>query len=130
MDIYDGDHFPFEDNSIDTVMFMDVLHHTNDAMGLLKEAARISRRSIVIKDHLCDSAIAIRILAFMDWIGNRSHGVALPYNYWSSKQWQQAWKQLGYEPDAWVTDIGLYPWFAKSFFENGLHFITRLPIAK
>mgnify|MGYP001815387926 FL=1 len=127
MDIYDGDHFPFEDNSIDTVMFMDVLHHTDDAMSLLKEAARVSRQSIVIKDHLCDSAIAIRILAFMDWIGNRSHGVRLPYNYWSTEQWQQAWAQLGVEPDAWVTDIGLYPWFAKPLFENDLHFLARIP---
>jgi SAM-dependent methyltransferase len=128
MEIYDGEHFPLEDNSVDTVMFMDVLHHTDDAMGLLKEAARVSSQSIVIKDHLCDGVIANRILAFMDWIGNRSHGVALPYNYWSTEQWQQAWKQLDCEPDAWVTDIGLYPWFAKPLFENGLHFLARIPV--
>lgn len=128
MDIYDGNHFPFEDNSVDTVMFMDVLHHTDDAMRLMIEAARVSSQSIVIKDHLCNSAIASRILAFMDWIGNRSHGVRLPYNYWSTEQWQQAWKQLGNEPDAWVTDIDLYPWFAKPLFENGLHFLARIPV--
>ena len=71
--------------------------------------------------------MAERILAFMDWIGNRSHGVALPYNYWSSKQWQEAWRQLGSEPDQYITNIGLYPWFAKPVFEHGLHFIARIP---
>ena len=126
MDTYDGQHFPFDDKSVDTVIFMDVLHHTNDPLGLLQEANRVARQSIVLKDHLCDSQIAWRILAFMDWIGNRSHGVALPYNYWSSKQWKEAWSQLGNEPDQYITGLGLYPWYAKPVFENGLHFIARI----
>ncbi len=127
METYDGQRFPFDDKSVDAVIFMDVLHHTDNPIGLLKEAARVARQSIVLKDHLCENRKAERILAFMDWIGNRSHGVALPYNYWSSKQWKEAWRQLRSEPDEYITDIGLYPWFIKPAFENGLHFIARVP---
>ena len=130
MELYDGCRFPFENNSFDVVMFMDVLHHTDNALRLLQEAARVCKQSIIVKDHLCDSALAKHTLTFMDWIGNRSHGVALPYNYWSSGHWLQAWQELGATPDTTISNIGLYPWFAKPFFENGLHFISRLPFTR
>jgi SAM-dependent methyltransferase len=113
---------------MDAVIFMDVLHHTDDPAGLLQEAVRVARHAIVVKDHLCNSRIAGSILAFMDWIGNRSHGVALPYNYWSSEQWADAWTRLGYEPDTVITRLGLYPWFARPVFERGLHFIAHVPL--
>ena len=125
---YDGQRFPHDDKSMDVVTFIDVLHHTDDPHGLLQEAARVARHSIVLKDHLCDGYVAGRILAFMDWIGNRSHGVALPYNYWSSSQWEEEWARLGYQPDAWITRLGLYPWFARPVFEHGLHFFARIPL--
>ena len=126
--IYDGRQFPGDDRSVDVVTFIDVLHHTDDPHSLLQEAARVARQAIVIKDHLCDGRVAERVLAFMDWIGNRSHGVALPYNYWSSSQWEEAWEKLGYRPDDWITRLGLYPWFARPVFEHGLHFFARIPI--
>jgi len=128
MECYDGRKYPFEDNSMDVVMFMDVLHHTDDPFGLLQEAVRVARQAVIVKDHLCDSRIAGRILAFMDWIGNRSHGVALPYNYWSSQQWSDAWYRLGHKPDITISRLGLYPWFARPVFEQGLHFIARVPL--
>jgi SAM-dependent methyltransferase len=128
MECYDGRTYPFEDNSMDVVMFTDVLHHTDDPYGLLQEAIRVARHAILVKDHLCNSCIAGHILAFMDWIGNRSHGVALPYNYWSSRQWTEAWSRLGYEPDIIITRLGLYPWIARPVFEHGLHFIAHVPL--
>ncbi len=35
---FDGQHLPFPDQSFDVVMFVDVLHHTNDPAILLREA--------------------------------------------------------------------------------------------
>ena len=125
---YDGMTYPFADNSMDVVMFMDVLHHTDDPYSLLQEAVRVAKHAVVVKDHLCNSRIAESILSFMDWIGNRSHGVALPYNYWSSRQWEDAWKKLGYEPDIVITRLGLYPWVVRPLFERDLHFIAHIPL--
>jgi ubiquinone/menaquinone biosynthesis C-methylase UbiE len=129
MSVYDGKRIPFPDRSYDYAMFIDVLHHTPDPLVLLEEAKRVARKGIIIKDHLSDSAWAERRLVFMDWVGNRQHGVVLPYNYWSSRQWADAWRTMGVQPDVWNTQIGLYPKPFKSLFENGLHFLARIPVS-
>lgn len=127
--VYDGKHFPLADNSINYVLFTDVLHHVDYPMVLLNEACRVANKAIIIKDHLCDSSFARQILSFMDWVGNRPHGVVLPYNYFSSVQWQQTWQTLGTMPDVFITELGLYPMLLRPLFENGLHFICRIPTA-
>src|SRR5258706_6176565 len=38
--VFDGEHIPYPDKSFDVVLFVDVLHHANDAMALLREAIR------------------------------------------------------------------------------------------
>jgi SAM-dependent methyltransferase len=83
---FDGVHLPFADESFDGCMFVDVLHHAPDAAAILREARRVSKKFILIKDHLAESALAHFRLRVMDWVGNRAHGVALPYNYLSIKQ--------------------------------------------
>src|SRR5262249_30213834 len=41
---FDGYQLPFDDKNFDAVMFVDVLHHTDDPMVLLREAKRVARR--------------------------------------------------------------------------------------
>jgi SAM-dependent methyltransferase len=123
---FDGRRLPFDDKSRDAVMFVDVLHHTDDPTELLSEASRVARKAVVIKDHFCDSTSARRRLRFMDWVGNRPHGVTLTYNYWSTPQWRGTWRQLGLSVDEQRSALGLYPWPFRWLFETGLHFIVRL----
>jgi SAM-dependent methyltransferase len=125
---FDGRQLPFSDRSFDTVMFVDVLHHTDDATVLLKEARRVARESVIVKDHTMDGLLAYQTLRFMDWVGNARHGVALPYNYWPERRWRAAFAELGLRVDQWQTTLGLYPWPASLVFERGLHFVTRLTI--
>ena len=39
---FDGERIPFPDKHFDAVMFVDVLHHTNNAVALLAEASSVS----------------------------------------------------------------------------------------
>src|SRR5262249_53527612 len=78
---YDGLHIPHPDRSFDAVQFVDVLHHTNDIEPLLADAVRVTRRYILIKDHLCENRFDWETLRFMDWVGNAPHGVKLIYNF-------------------------------------------------
>ena len=123
---FDGTVIPFKDGSFDTVLFIDVLHHTIDPTVLIREAARVARQSVVIKDHFENGWLDRQTLRFMDWVGNAHHGVALPYNFWPESRWREAFAALGLHVAILVTRIGLYPSPFSLLFDRRLHFIVRL----
>jgi SAM-dependent methyltransferase len=126
VDPFDGQSIPAADRSRDVVMFVDVLHHADDPMVLLAEAARVARRAVVIKDHLLEGWLAGLTLRFMDHVGNAHHGVVLPYNYWPRRRWSDAFARLSLNVETWIDALGLYPWPASLVFGRSLHFIARL----
>jgi len=126
VDEFDGQVIPHADASFDVVMFVDVLHHTEDPMILLREAVRVASKAIAIKDHTCNGLFAGSTLRFMDQIGNARYGVALPYNYWSQQRWFEAFHTLDLTIAAWKKDLGLYPRPANWIFGRSLHFIALL----
>ena len=76
---------------------------------ILKEAKRVARKSILIKDHTRNGLFARSTLRFMDWVGNAGYGVALPYNYLSYEEWQQMFSALDLEVTDWEGNLHLYP---------------------
>jgi SAM-dependent methyltransferase len=123
---FDGRTIPYPAGAFDVVMFVDVLHHTEDPIVLLREAKRVARQAIVIKDHTKDGVLSGPTLRFMDWVGNSHHGVVLPYNYWTQNQWEQAMTDLQLAAATWNADVGLYPWPANHLFDRSLHFVAKL----
>ncbi|RUT34911.1 class I SAM-dependent methyltransferase [Arsenicitalea aurantiaca] len=128
--LYDGRHLPLADASVDYVTIIDVLHHTEDPVAVLREAARVARRGVVIKDHLLEGPAARRILRFMDWVGNRGHGVVLPYSYLTERQWQWVYAEAELVEAFHTHRLGLYPFPFSLVFERRLHFIARLVHAR
>lgn len=126
--LFDGRVLPFPDKSFDSVMFVDVLHHTDDPVVLLREAARVARGSIVLKDHTMEGPLAYARLRLMDWVGNAHHNVVLPYNYWPEQRWRDAFATLGLRVETWQQRLGLYPFPVSLVFEARLHFVSRLSI--
>jgi SAM-dependent methyltransferase len=122
---FDGRTIPFDDDSFDTVSLVDVLHHTVDPPGLLREAARVAS-TVVVKDHLVDGFLARPTLRLMDWVGNAHFGVALPYNYWTADRWRRTATELGLTMDEWRTELGLHPRPASWLFDRRLHLLARL----
>ncbi len=125
---FDGRTIPAPDDSVDAMMFVDVLHHTPDPRVLLGEAARVARRAVVVKDHLLTGPLAGPTLRFMDWFGNARHGVRLPYNFWTPEQWNAAFAERNLTPEDWIERLRLYPRPADWLFGRRLHFLTRLGI--
>ena len=66
VEAFNGTSIPHRNRSFDVVMFVDVLHHTADPMILLREAVRVARQVILIKDHLLQGALAYPTLRLMD----------------------------------------------------------------
>lgn len=123
---FDGTHVPFANGSFDVCMFVDVLHHTDDVRVLLREAARVSRIFVLLKDHLDENAIDHTTLRLMDWVGNRPHGVRLTYNYQSRRQWREHFAACGLQEKNWSTDVPLYPAPASWLVGRKLHLIALL----
>ena len=128
IETFDGRVVPFTDDSFDVAMFVDVLHHTEDPMILLREAVRVAREVVVIKDHTCNGLLAGPTLRFMDWVGNAHHGVALPYNYWSQRKWLEVFDSLDLTISVWRRELGLYARPANWIFGRSLHFVARLDL--
>jgi SAM-dependent methyltransferase len=123
---YDGSTLPFPNDSFDVCVFVDVLHHTPDVTVLLREASRVTRSFLLIKDHLNENFIDDATLRIMDWIGNRPHGVHLAYNYQSHRQWLEHFSACGLAVRTWSTEVPLYPLPSNLLVGRGLHFVSLL----
>jgi len=123
---FDGSHLPFPGGCFDCCLFVDVIHHMTDPLPLLREACRVSRQFVLVKDHLAENALDHWTLRLMDWVGNRAHGVALPYAYLSAAQWQAIYQQSGLNVERTALDLPLYPAGFSMVFGRKLHFISLL----
>ena len=128
IDEFDGTTISYDDNSFDTVMMVDVLHHTEDPEILVREAKRVARNWLVLKDHTCDGIGAYPTLRLMDWVGNAGHGVALPYNYLSQHEWDDLFHRVGMTVESWDGQPNLYGNPGDWLFGRSLHFVARLAV--
>lgn len=89
--LYDGKHIPFKDNSFDTLLLIYVLHHVTNPVELLKESIRVCKGNIIITE---DPAGSFLVKAF-DYLYNKYHGVACPFNFKSDIEWIILFNKLG-----------------------------------
>jgi SAM-dependent methyltransferase len=120
--LFDGTNLPYPASSFDGVMLIDVLHHTRDPLPLLQEALRVSRRFLIVKDHMLEGTGAAVRLRFMDYVGNARHGVSLPYNYLGPEGWAALRQALDVQVTTELQDLHLYPWPMDYVFGARLHF--------
>jgi len=123
---FDGTRIPYEQDSFDVVMLVDVLHHAERPDLLLQEAARVARRSVIVKDVALCGWMAGPTLRFMDRVGNARHGVRMPDGYWTLERWRQAFAAVGLEVEIWKDRLGLYRPPFSWLFERSFHFLGRL----
>lgn len=93
--IYDGRNIPYPDKSFDTVIVLDVLHHTNDILSLLKEIKRVSRKHIIIKDHMTYGRFSNFMICFADYVSNAPYGIRCAFNFPTPGRWNSYFRELG-----------------------------------
>lgn len=93
--IYDGKRIPYPDNSFDAVIVLDVLHHTKDILSLLKEIKRVSRKHIIVKDHMTYGRFSRYLISFADYVSNAPYGITCAFNFPSFQRWSSYFNQLG-----------------------------------
>lgn len=123
---FDGTTLPFGDSNFDVVMLVDVLHHTTNPLVILAEATRVSKKFVLVKDHFRKGTLAGPTLRIMDWFGNFTKGVVLPYNYHSEPEWNQLYREAGLSPVRSLRTLDLYPQPFDLLFGRSLHFVSLL----
>lgn len=121
-----SEQFPYEDRSFDVVTIMDVLHHDRDPVGVLREAARVSRRLVIVKDHKPDGLLAYRRICLLDWAANRPYGVECLYDYPSREGWKERFEDAGLAIERDIPSMRLYPRGWNWFFAGRLHYFAVL----
>jgi ubiquinone/menaquinone biosynthesis C-methylase UbiE len=91
---FDGGNFPFEDNSFDASLLITMLHHTKDPDQILREAARVTRKRVIVIEDIYDTYAGRQLCKFRDaalnfeWIDH-------PMNFRSHKGWIDSFQDLG-----------------------------------
>ncbi len=126
IEVFDGERIPRDDESVDRVLLVDVLHHCEEPATLLAEATRVAKEGVVIKDHLLEGWLAGPTLRMMDRVGNARHEVNLPFNYWPEARWRETWRTLGLNVRRFETKLKIYPPPLSWALDRRLHFIASL----
>lgn len=123
---YDGIQLPFKDNAFSCVTVVDALHHAPDFMLVLAEALRVSA-CVVVKDHFYKDRFDYSLLCGMDWLGNVAHGVNLPFNYLTRRDWIDGLSKLGVK-EVFRQELvpGLYPVGIQKLLGEKLQFVAKI----
>jgi SAM-dependent methyltransferase len=125
---YDGVRLPLEDNIIDHVMLIDVLHHADNIPHLLSEAVRVARQSIIIKDHYCENVFDYARLWLTEHSRNFHVGMAMPLNYVSENGFKSITGELRLTPLHHQTHIDIFNKPIDYLFGGHLNFISQFRV--
>lgn len=125
---YDGIKLPYEDNHFDVTILADVLHHDEQPDRLLAQAARVSKRLVIIKDHKVDGPLAQSRISLMDWAANSPYGVPCLYRYPTMAGWHEQQERLGLKLVGEHTKMSLYPRPYRWVFTPRLQYLAALAV--
>jgi len=121
---YEGGRFPFDDGSFDAVIVADVLHHDEDPSAVLAECARVSRRLVIVKDHVLRGPLAKARVSFIDWAANAPHGVPCLFRYNSLEEWRRVPEVHGMRTVDEHKSMNLYPPIVNLVFGRRLQYLA------
>ena len=123
---YEGGSFPHAGNSVDTVLLADVLHHEQDPSRVLKEAARVARKRVIVKDHKVGSLLAWPRISLIDWAANAGYGVPCLFRYPDQAGWHSLFEECGLQVSEEWTTMDLYPAGLNLLFGKKLQYMAVL----
>ncbi len=126
VDAYDGETIPQGDNSVDNVLLADVLHHEENPARLLREAARVARKRVIVKDHKTGSPLSWPRISLIDWAANAGYGVRCLFRYPTLTGWHDLFIECDLSIREERVSLDLYPPFLNLLFGRQLQYLAVL----
>lgn len=123
---YDGEHLPFDDRAFDFVLLADVLHHAAEPAALLREALRVARSAVLVKDHLVLGPADVPLLAAMDHVGNHGAGVLVRGTYWDRNGWNSLVTEAGGRVQGVRWPVRIHDWPFRLLTRDELQLCLRI----
>lgn len=92
-ELYTGGRMPYEDSQFDVALLFTMLHHTTEPDLILREAARVARRFIVIED-VYENAFQRRYTKLADKVTNLQF-VGHPHTNRDNREWRETFEAMG-----------------------------------
>lgn len=121
---YEGTRMPWPDKTFDAVILADVLHHDLSQERLLAEATRVSKRLVIIKDHLREGFLAQQRISLLDWAANAGYNVPCTYKYNNLREWHGMIGKVSSSVVEERTSVDIYPVVFNQLLGKGLHYFT------
>lgn len=99
VNIFDGKKLPFKSKSFDYCMFVDTIHHIKYPDKILREAMRVAKKCIIIKDSSYYTLRQLICLWIIDLQSNIPKGIKCPLNFYSFEMWFDLFDRLGFSID-------------------------------
>jgi len=122
--VSEGASIPWKDATFDAVILADVLHHDEDPDRLLRESARVSKRLVIIKDHLRVGFMAQQRISLLDWAANAGYAVPCLYRYNNLAEWHRSIGLVASNLVEERTSVDIYPPVFNDLLGKGLHYFA------
>ena len=94
--LYNGKKLPFKDGVFDKTLFVYMLHHTENIVNLLEEAKRVTRKEIIILDHIYGDFFSKALLKAYDYSVNIPYKMPMPFNFLMAREWNKIFSDSGF----------------------------------
>jgi len=115
--LYDGERMPFDTGAYETALLLTVLHHIAEPEAILREAARVARRVIIIED-VYQSAWQRKYTKVADSITNLEF-IGHPHSNRSDLEWRETFERLELD----LVHGEVHPFAA--FFQQAVYVVER-----
>jgi ubiquinone/menaquinone biosynthesis C-methylase UbiE len=98
--LYDGQHLPFKDRSIDATYLIDVLHHLPDSFHIrkcLQEITRITKNRIIIHDYVYETHLQLQLLKVTDELTNCQFSIKCPMSFLKKAEWEDLFNKIAFQ---------------------------------
>ncbi|MGH9628878.1 MAG: class I SAM-dependent methyltransferase [Bryobacteraceae bacterium] len=93
--IYDGETLPYASKTFDVALLVFVLHHTLNHEQMLREAARVARRAVIVVEDTPANPFERFVEWFWDSVLSIEHRFFAPHNYRRMSGWRELFRDLG-----------------------------------